>query len=193
MISPRAAHAVLGLGGAPLSIMLRHGPAAPVARHEGSDVALLRSKGVLLLEGRPYTGLLLTHDSAGRLREEAGYRDGLRDGEALAWYANGQLAYRRQYAHDRETGTHTGWWEDGSLHFTYQFVAGALEGTAREWFRNGKLYREFNYRHGQEEGAEKMWYPDGIQRANYVMRDGRRFGLPGTKGCTGEDSTQVTR
>jgi antitoxin component YwqK of YwqJK toxin-antitoxin module len=63
-----------------------------------------------------------------------------------------------------------------------------LEGRAREWFANGRLYREFRYRHGQEDGAQRMWYADGTLRASCVVRDGRRWGLMGAKGCTGHPS-----
>jgi len=64
-----------------------------------------------------------------------------------------------------------------------------MEGVAREWYRCGALYRETNYRAGQEEGLQRMWWPDGTLRANYVVRDGRRFGLLVAKGCIASDST----
>ncbi len=182
----------LVLGSAPALLALRAAPVAAEVSLEASDSRVQRVHGMLLFEGRPFTGAVLEHDSAGATVSRSKYRDGRRDGESLGWYADGRPMYRRAYARDRETGTHTGWWPDGSVHFIYRYRDGRLEGTAREWFPNGQLYREFNYRAGQEEGAEKMWYPDGLQRANYVVHDGRRFGLPGTKGCTGEDSTKVT-
>ena len=108
-----------------------------------------------------------------------------------ARYPNGQLSYHRTYRDGRENGVHTGWWPDGRVHFIYTYRDGLIEGVAREWFPSGKLYREFHYAAGQEEGSERMWYTDGKLRANYVVRDGRRFGLPGTKGCTELDTTVV--
>jgi hypothetical protein len=38
-------------------------------------------------------------------------------------------------------------------------------------------------------GQQRMWWPDGTLRANYVVRDGRRYGLLGAKGCVSVDST----
>ncbi len=108
-----------------------------------------------------------------------------------ARYPNGQLWYRRSYRGGREDGLHTGWWADGRVHFVYHYRDGLIEGEAHEWYPNGIQYRDFHYRAGHEEGSERMWYTDGTLRANYVMRDGRRFGLPGTKGCTGLDSAVV--
>ena len=31
-----------------------------------------------------------------------------------------------------------------------------------------------------------MWQEDGTARANYVVREGRRYGLMGAKGCVGD-------
>lgn len=122
-------------------------------------------------------------------RVESPYRNGKRDGVERAWYANGQLMYERRFSNGEESGEHLGWYSDGTRHFVYEFARGVLEGEAREWFPNGAAYRVFHYRAGHEEGAQEMWYPNGKRRANYVVHDGRRYGLPGSKGCTGSDST----
>ena len=132
-------------------------------------------------------------DANGQLLTRVEYLDGKRDGVSEGWYPNGHLAYRRGYAQGRESGEHTGWWADGRLHFVYHYRDGLIEGEAREWYPNSIQYRDFHYRAGQEEGRERMWYTDGKLRANYVMQDGRRFGLPGTKGCTGVDTAVVIR
>ena len=133
------------------------------------------------------------HDANGQLVSRVEYRDGKRDGLSEAWYPNGQLAYRRGYAQGRESGEHTGWWPDGRLHFAYHYRDGLIEGEAREWYPNGIQYRDFHYQGGHEEGNERMWYTDGKLRANYVMRDGRRFGLPGVKGCDGVTKEVASR
>jgi antitoxin component YwqK of YwqJK toxin-antitoxin module len=40
-----------------------------------------------------------------------------------------------------------------------------------------------NYEAGIEVGQQRQWYDDGSVRSNYVMKNGRRFGLLGTKNC----------
>jgi antitoxin component YwqK of YwqJK toxin-antitoxin module len=55
-----------------------------------------------------------------------------------------------------------------------------------DWFPDGTLYKQFRYEHGHESGAQRMWYVDGSVRANYVVRDGRRYGLIGAKGCVSD-------
>lgn len=107
------------------------------------------------------------------------------------YFANGAIAAERRYIGDREEGRHVGWWENGRLRFDFTYRDGVMEGEAREWFEDGGLYRVTHYRRGQEEGAQQMWWPDGSLRASYAVRDGRRFGLLGAKGCVTFDSSDA--
>ena len=165
----------------------------PLEVRVASDTTLHIANGVLYANGVRFTGLVVDPSGSGVERAEVTYRDGLRDGDELAWYPNGQLMHRRRYARGREDGEHLGWWQDGTRHFVYHFSNGLLEGEAREWFPNGTPFRVFHYAAGQEAGAQTMWYANGALRANYVVRNGRRFGLPGSKGCTGMDSSESSR
>jgi antitoxin component YwqK of YwqJK toxin-antitoxin module len=60
-----------------------------------------------------------------------------------------------------------------------------MDGVAREWSREGKLLSEFHFVAGHEAGQQRMWNDDGSIRSNYVVRDGRRYGLIGAMGCSG--------
>lgn len=106
----------------------------------------------------------------------------------LGRWPNGAIAYERHYVGDLEDGTEIGRWEDGSIRFVYHYHRGVMDGLARDWDRNGHLYRETHYANGREDGQQQMWWPDGALRANYVVRDGRRYGLLGAKGCVSADS-----
>jgi antitoxin component YwqK of YwqJK toxin-antitoxin module len=109
-----------------------------------------------------------------------------------AYHENGALKWERSYVEGREDGLHRGWYADGRVHFEYEYKDGRLEGEAREWFPNGMRYRVFNYSEGRESGTQRMWHEDGTLRANYVVKNGRRYGLIGAKGCVG-DSIDETR
>ena len=61
-----------------------------------------------------------------------------------------------------------------------------LSDDEKTWFADGRPYRVFHFLRGQEQGEQRMWYADGTPRAAYVVRDGRRYGVLGSKGCTGE-------
>lgn len=43
--------------------------------------------------------------------------------------------------------------------------------------------KEMNYKKGFEEGSQKMFYDNGKVKVNYIMINGRRYGLLGTKNC----------
>jgi len=111
----------------------------------------------------------------------------------VGYWPSGAVAYERHYVNDREHGTEIGRWEDGSMRFVYHYRHGVMEGVAREWLRGGQLYRENHYERGQEAGQQRMWWPDGTLRSNYVVRDGRRYGLLGAKGCVASDSTETMK
>ena len=143
------------------------------------DPALTREHGILYLDTLPFTGTVqdgLTLTS---------YMTGLKHGQSESRYKNGERNFVRTYAAGRETGVHEGWWEDGTPRFEYHFKDGVHHGVSKDWFRDGTLFRDFNYEHGHESGSQKMYFEDGSLRANYVVKDGRRFGLMGTKPCTG--------
>ena len=65
----------------------------------------------------------------------------------------------------------------------YLFSNDEYEGTCREWNEAGRLVKEMNYKAGYEAGSQRSWYDNGRIRANYVIEDGRRYGLLGTKNC----------
>jgi antitoxin component YwqK of YwqJK toxin-antitoxin module len=141
-------------------------------------------------------GVVLTTGSVGvarvrhfmtpRVAEAASATDVVR-----SWYSNGALKSERRYVDGREDGVHDGWYEDGRPRFHYRYVRGVMEGEATEWYPTGQPFTRFHYRAGQEQGRQQMWTTDGVLRANYVVVDGRRFGLMGSAGCKGTaDSTR---
>jgi hypothetical protein len=134
---------------------------------ERTDPRLRRDGSVLRLGDAPLTGVVVRRYPGGRPAESRAYRDGVED------------------------GAHRGWWESGAPRFALTYRRGVLEGAAREWYAAGGLYREMHYAAGHEAGSQRVWWPDGRVRASYVVRDGRRYGLMGAKGCVTEDGTKA--
>jgi antitoxin component YwqK of YwqJK toxin-antitoxin module len=123
----------------------------------------------------------------GALERVASYRGNELDGAARGWYENGAPEYERRYRAGREEGRHRGWYETGAPKFLYFYHDGVAEGDQRQWLRTGQALTLFHYRRGHEDGQQQMWNADGTIRSNYVIKDGRRFGLIGSMGCTGKD------
>ena len=43
---------------------------------------------------------------------------------------------------------------------------------------------------GYEEGSQKAWWQNGVIRANYVVKNGRRYGLIGLKLCMNPEGSK---
>jgi MORN repeat variant len=109
--------------------------------------------------------------------------NGVEEGVQRKWYANRQIAEERFYINGKKEGTHKGWWPDGKLKFVFEAVNNEYNGEFSEWFASGVLAKQFHYVNGQEEGSERMWWDNGAVRANYVIRNGKKYGLIGLKTC----------
>jgi antitoxin component YwqK of YwqJK toxin-antitoxin module len=185
----RRAGCVLLLVAAVLTLEAAHAaPSMALARVERRELEL--RAGVLTQHGHPFTGEAVEYYADGGVRSIERFEAGRRHGESRGWYETGSLEYVRPFIHGREHGVHLGWWENGVRRFVYRFEGGLQQGTSREWFSDGTPFRVFNYQDGLEAGPQKMWYADGTLRASYVVRDGRRYGLMGAKGCV-TDSAEV--
>ena len=99
------------------------------------------------------------------------------------YYPNKQLMEYRVFRNDMKNGKQIAFWDNGNKRFEYYAKNDISEGELMEWDYNGKLFHLAHYKNGQEEGVQKLWYENGKIRANYVIRNGRRFGLLGTKNC----------
>lgn len=90
---------------------------------------------------------------------------------------------QRFYANGIKVGVLKTWWENGQLQALYRFKNGEYDGVCFEWNKMGIMTRKMHYTLGYESGEQRQWYDDGSVRSNYIVRDGRRYGLLGTKNC----------
>ena len=150
---------------------------------EISEATLLRTNGVLRLGDKPFSGVLVERYPDRHLKSLAQYVDGRQHGIAESWFSNGATDEIRHYQHGWKDGEHRGWWSNGKPRFVFQFKDQVYEGTCQEWYENGQPYRVNHYVAGEEVGRQQLWYEDGKILANYVVKDGRRYGLTGAMGC----------
>jgi antitoxin component YwqK of YwqJK toxin-antitoxin module len=154
-----------------------------VIKVEVNATAFSLKQGVLLYENNPFSGvqylLFANQDTA----KASTYIAGKEQGWSKIWYEDGRLAEERYYEKGKKENTHRSWWPDGKIRFEYHFKNGEHHGQQKDWFPDGKLAEVFNYVNGHEEGQQQMWFNDGSLKANYVIKEGRRYGLPGVKSC----------
>lgn len=154
-----------------------------VSTVDALDSRLSIINGVTMLDGKPYMGLTKELYANGRVKRLAEYGNGRLDGPVFGWNPDGTRSYLRMYRRGLESGLHTGWHSNGQPRFRFVYSKGNLEGAGSEWYANGQLFTELHYYRGQEKGSQRMWTGEGKLRANYVVADGRRFGLMGSMGC----------
>lgn len=150
---------------------------------DAKDLALEKKGARIYLNDSLFSGYVVSHSAEGALQSKKGFLNGKLEGEAVEYYSNGQLRERRLYIQNRKTGMHLGFWPNGQAKFEYRFEADLHVGELKEWYATGQAYRFLNYVDGKENGSQKMWEPNGKIRANYVVKNGHRYGLIGLKNC----------
>jgi antitoxin component YwqK of YwqJK toxin-antitoxin module len=140
--------------------------------------------GILFLKTEPYTGYVFsfypnTKDTA----EVSGFLNGKEHGHWKKYYPNKKLKQQRFFDDGLKVGTYTAWYENGRKQLEYKFLNNEYEGVCRLWNIEGKMIQEMTYHKGYEEGSQKMYYDNGKIRSNYTIKNGRRYGLLGTKNC----------
>ncbi len=111
------------------------------------------------------------------------YFNGVEEGFQRKWHSNKQLSEERFYINGKKEGLHRGWWPNGKLKFHFTVYNDKYEGEFKEWIDNGLLVKYFHYEDGNEMGSQRLWWGDGTVRANYVIKNGRKYGLLGLKTC----------
>ncbi|MFN8343903.1 MAG: toxin-antitoxin system YwqK family antitoxin [Spirosomataceae bacterium] len=150
--------------------------------------------GLLWHKNHPFSGYVLRFSASGKRLSKEAYVAGKAESVHEKWDENGRLLEQRGYVNNHKHGIHRGWWPNGNRKFEYHFADDLPIETHSEWYVNGQLFTRFNYdRLGQPEGSQQMWYSTGQIKANYVVKNGRRYGLLGAKGCMGENERARTQ
>jgi hypothetical protein len=157
---------------------------APVEPLLESDPRISRDGPLWRLAGRPMTGTLKRLDQAG-VATLTPLQRGRVHGLVISRFANGQRRGEGAFVHGQAQGVHRAWWPSGQLQSEQSFKADKPDGALRTWYASGRPYQEHHYVQGQEEGPQRVWFEDQRLRANYVVRDGRRYGSIGAMTCDG--------
>lgn len=142
------------------------------------------NQDTLYCRGKKYSGYAYTLYPGNDTASVFGYWQGLQEGVAKKWHANRRLAEYRTYVSGKKEGIHTAWWPNGGPKFMFAVSNDAYTVDLKEWNSEGVLVKWFHYKNGQEMGSQKLWWDDGSIRANYVIRNGKKYGLIGVKLCS---------
>ncbi|HEX7365477.1 MAG TPA: hypothetical protein VF273_00190 [Pelobium sp.] len=148
------------------------------------ETKLENINGLIFFESKPYSGKVFTlYPNSTDTAEIKSYLNGKEDGTWTKYFVNGKLKEQRFFKNGLKEGEYLAWWPNGKKQLQFHFVNDEYEGTCSQWNQYGRLIQKMNYRKGYEEGRQQMFYDNGKVRSNYVIKNGRRFGLLGTKNC----------
>lgn len=158
-----------------------------------NDPSLQYINNEVYVHGKKYSGFvyLLNSNNEDTLLLEA-YYEGKQEGVQKKWYPNKQIFEIRYYKDGWKHGPQVSFFENGQKRFEFVAQHDAYEGKLKEWNTQGTLIHLGTYKNGQEEGKQQLWYDDGRIRANYVIKNGKRYGLLGTKNCKNVSDSLLT-
>jgi hypothetical protein len=163
---------------------VRHQQHPQLRWFDENTLQLQNENGVFTQNGTAFSGTV--YSLAGNKKDTIAVGsivNGREDGEWRKYFSNGQMMERRYYKDGNKAGIFNGWWPNGAKRLTYHFQNGEYEGSCRDWTEKGVLISDMNYHEGHETGEQKQFYEDGKVKSNYIIKDGRRYGLLGTKNC----------
>jgi antitoxin component YwqK of YwqJK toxin-antitoxin module len=100
--------------------------------HHGDDLRLL-------YEGEPFTGEVVETAPNGRIVALTSYSNGMEDGPATQWYADGQLRAKGVVSSGRAVGLHRRWHRNGQLAAEQRYDDNGRELSVRTWDEAGNV------------------------------------------------------
>lgn len=168
-------------------------PEIPSVEVNADLEVLYRKNGLQFASGKLFSGYIVEKSSNGTIHSKQGFLNGKAEGVATRFYENGKIQELRYFTANHKTGKHEGFYPDGSLKFEYYFENDLPVGVHKEFYENGQLFALSTFNSvGQPEGLQQQFFESGKVKANYTLKNGRRYGLMGAKGCMGENEKVAT-
>ena len=149
---------------------------------ESIDTSLHFINGYLYRGNQLYAGEIIERDEKGSTIRRTSYLSGREEGWMYSYFREGNLSEKRFYHKGEKDSVHVGWWPNGNHRFEYHFVSGLYHGDYKEWYANGERYKHIHYTGGKEDWA-KGWRENGKVYMNFIVKNGRRYGLENTNLC----------
>ena len=158
------------------------------------SVHLQNVNGIFMNAQKPFTGIVFSlFPNSNDTAQISCFKNGRENGLWQQFYPNEKKKQQRYFSDGIKVKTDSAWWENSQLQLVCEFENGEYEGELKEWNAQGILTRGMHYKNGYEEGSQKQFYDNGKVRSNYVMRNGKRIGLLGTKNCVNVSDSVFTK
>jgi antitoxin component YwqK of YwqJK toxin-antitoxin module len=149
---------------------------------KAGDSSLHVRNGVLYQTEKPFSGTIKEFYPSQAVKSIIEMEAGRQQGIAKTFFENGTAESIRWYRNGEKDSVHRGWWPNGKLRFEYHFSEGAYQGMFTEWYFSGNMIQQLLYENGREVHG-KAWRDNGKLYMNFVMKNGRRYGLNNPNLC----------
>lgn len=149
---------------------------------EAADTSLHFINGSWFRKNSLFTGTLNDRYPNNSIYHRTVYVEGKEEGWMYGYFPEGTLLEKRYYHQGQKDSVHTGWWPNGKLRFEYHFTAGMYNGDFKEWYADGAKYKLIHYSNGKEVWG-KGWRQNGKIYMNFMVKNGRRYGLENSNLC----------
>ena len=147
-----------------------------------TDLSLKFEHGLCLYGAKKFSGSVTEKLSDGKVHQVINYINGRQEGLQQLYFNDGMIAESRYFKDGEKDSTHTGWWENGKLRFEYHFKKGLYHGDFKEWYEDGNPLKHIHYTNGNDDWG-KGWRNNGKVYMNYIVKDGRRYGIINSNLC----------
>jgi hypothetical protein len=147
-----------------------------------SDSLLQLINGYYSYKGQLFYGYVQTNFPTGKCQLLQSIYNGKSEGYTKEFFESGHPLSTRYYTAGEKDSVHIGWWDNGNIRFVYHFKNGNYHGSFEEFYTNGKPLKKILYNNGID-SCGWGWRENGKPFMNYVLKDGRRFGLMNAQLC----------
>ena len=147
-----------------------------------TDTSLQFKNGYWYYHDVLFSGVIVEHFNDKTLHQTTQYINGKEDGCQLIFYPDKILSEKRFYRKGEKDSVNMGWWQNGNKRFEYHFKNGTYNGDFLEWYKSGQLLKHIHYTNGVDDWG-KGWRQNRKLYMNFVMKNGRRYGLNNSNLC----------
>lgn len=158
-----------------------------------SSLEFQRDGGLWTLEGKPYSGQVVSYFPDSSIQQRFSVLDGKKENEAVIWYPDGHYRELAYYHQGKLHGAKKNW-ATGSDHLLISHLnyhMGKGHGVQKKWYDTGQLFKKINLHMGREEGIQQAFRKNGDIYVNYEAKAGRIFGLKKSALCFELDDEKV--
>jgi hypothetical protein len=147
-----------------------------------TDSLLQILNGSYYFKGQLFSGYLKCFHYNGLVQSLQSIYQGKQEGWAYEYFENGKPLSKRYYHLGEKDSVHIGWWDNGNTRFVYHFKNGVYNGSFEEFYNSGKPLKKISYYNGNDSFGTG-WRENGKIFMNYIMKDGRRYGIMNAQPC----------